>query len=97
MRGGAVLATLVVLAGCTTAPYTHRSQLMLVSPEQETKLGAQAYQQVLAPSRRPTASTGATTPERESTRLLASTCWYARAPSFVSCSGETSISWERCV
>ena len=51
MRGGAVLATLVVLAGCTTAPYTHRSQLMLVSPEQETKLGAQAYQQVLAKSR----------------------------------------------
>src|SRR5437899_13070333 len=51
MRGGAVLATLVVLAGCTTAPYTRRSQLMLVSPEQETKLGAQAYQQVLAKSR----------------------------------------------
>src|SRR5213593_2358651 len=51
MRGGAVLATLVVLAGCTTAPYTHRSQLMLVPPERETKLGAQAYQQVLAKSR----------------------------------------------
>jgi len=51
MRGGAVLATLVVLAACTTAPFTRRSQLMLVSPEQETKLGAQAYQQVLSKSR----------------------------------------------
>ena len=51
MRGGGGLATLVIVAGCATAPYTHRGQLILVSPEEETKLGAQAYQQVLAKSR----------------------------------------------
>ena len=50
MRAGAVVATLVLI-GCASAPYTHRSQLILVSPEEETKLGAQAYQQVLAKSR----------------------------------------------
>ena len=51
MRGGAGLATLAIVAGCARAPYTHRSQLILVSPEEETQLGAQAYQQVLAKSR----------------------------------------------
>src|SRR5205809_2750563 len=51
MRGGAGLATLAMVAGCARAPYTHRSQLILVSPEEETQLGAQAYQQVLAKSR----------------------------------------------
>jgi metalloendopeptidase OMA1, mitochondrial len=51
MRGGALVATLVLVAGCARAPYTHRSQLILVSAEEETKLGAQAYQQVLAKSR----------------------------------------------
>jgi metalloendopeptidase OMA1, mitochondrial len=47
------LALLIVLsvAACTQAPYTHRSQLILVSPEEENKLGAQAYQQVLSESR----------------------------------------------
>ena len=36
---------------CATTPYTRRSQLILISAEQETKLGAQAYQEVLAKSR----------------------------------------------
>src|SRR5438093_6604695 len=51
MRGGAGLATLAIVAGVARAPYTHRSQLILVSAEEETQLGAQAYQQVLAKSR----------------------------------------------
>lgn len=46
----AVLAAVVAVA-CSAAPYTRRSQLILVSPDQEAKLGAQAFQQVLAKSR----------------------------------------------
>src|SRR5919202_1411549 len=42
--GGAAL----LLCGCATAPITGRSQLMLVSAEQETALGAEAYHQVLS-------------------------------------------------
>lgn len=36
------------LLGCETAPYTHRKQFILVSPSQEMKLGAQAYQDTLS-------------------------------------------------
>src|SRR5258705_7283544 len=36
--------------GCVTAPYTGRSQLMLVSEPQEVSLGAQAYNQTLRDS-----------------------------------------------
>jgi len=40
--------TLVLCLGaCASAPYTHRSQLILVSESQESKLGADAYGQVL--------------------------------------------------
>ena len=37
-----------IAAGCETVPYTGRSQLQLMSPEQESQLGAQAFQQTLA-------------------------------------------------
>lgn len=46
-----VVVVLLALAACTTAPFTRRSQLILVSPEEEMKLGAKAYQQVLKESR----------------------------------------------
>jgi predicted Zn-dependent protease len=46
----AVIAVLAVL-GCASAPYTRRSQLILVSPSEESKLGAQAYREVLSKSR----------------------------------------------
>jgi metalloendopeptidase OMA1, mitochondrial len=39
--------TALLLCGCATAPITGRSQLMLVSAEQETALGVEAYRQVL--------------------------------------------------
>jgi predicted Zn-dependent protease len=39
--------TTLLLCGCATTPITGRSQLMLVSMEQETALGAQAYREVL--------------------------------------------------
>jgi predicted Zn-dependent protease len=38
---------LAVVSGCVSAPYTHRSQLMLVSESQEISLGVQAYHEVL--------------------------------------------------
>lgn len=50
-----ILAALL-LAGCVAAPYTRRSQLILVSAEQESKLGGQAFQEVLAKSRVTTAT-----------------------------------------
>ena len=45
------LLLLVLVAGCVQAPYTRRSQLILVSQEEEAKLGAQAFQQVLKKSK----------------------------------------------
>lgn len=43
-----VLPVSLILAACATAPYTQRSQLMLISPAEENQLGAQAFQQVLS-------------------------------------------------
>jgi predicted Zn-dependent protease len=42
---------LVVLAGCATAPYTGRKQLLMVSQEKEMSLGYQAFQQIKRRSR----------------------------------------------
>jgi metalloendopeptidase OMA1, mitochondrial len=39
--------TVLILCGCATTPITGRSQLMLVSADQETALGIEAYRQVL--------------------------------------------------
>jgi len=50
MRRGPLIVGLLVVVACASAPYTHRSQLMLVSADEEAKLGAQAYQEVLAKS-----------------------------------------------
>jgi predicted Zn-dependent protease len=49
MRKPIIFAALAlsVLAGCETAPLTGRSQLMMVSQEEERSLGLQAYQQVV--------------------------------------------------
>ena len=46
-----LLLLLGTLLGCARAPYTRRSQLILVSPEEESKLGQQAFQQVLSKSK----------------------------------------------
>ncbi len=42
------LVALVMVAACETVPYTGRSQLQLISAEQETQMGAQTYTQTLA-------------------------------------------------
>ncbi|HET7853795.1 MAG TPA: M48 family metallopeptidase [Candidatus Methylomirabilis sp.] len=43
-----LLPVAVILTACATAPYTQRSQLMLISPGEENQLGAQAFRQVLS-------------------------------------------------
>jgi predicted Zn-dependent protease len=45
------LAAPFVLAACETVPLTGRSQLQLVSPAQETAMGAEAYKEILAKAR----------------------------------------------
>jgi Zn-dependent protease with chaperone function len=39
---------LLILAGCATNPHTGRRQLLLLSEDQEVKLGVEGYQEVLA-------------------------------------------------
>ena len=49
---GRFVALIALLAlGCAKVPYTNRSQLILVSQQEETALGAQAFGQVVAKSR----------------------------------------------
>ena len=43
-----VLVVASIVAGCARTPYTNRSQLILVSAAEESKLGAQAYKEVLS-------------------------------------------------
>ncbi|KRT69102.1 MAG: Peptidase family M48 [candidate division NC10 bacterium CSP1-5] len=45
---GIILVPVLLLTACTTAPYTQRSQLMLISLGEENQLGAQAFQQILS-------------------------------------------------
>ena len=45
-----MIATFLValsLVACETVPYTGRSQLQLISPQEEGQMGVQAYQQIL--------------------------------------------------
>jgi predicted Zn-dependent protease len=44
------IVALLLAVACQQVPFTNRSQLILVSAEEETKLGAQAYREVLAKS-----------------------------------------------
>jgi predicted Zn-dependent protease len=49
LSGALVVAGIVT--ACETVPYTGRSQLQFMSPQQESQMGVQAYQQTLAKSR----------------------------------------------
>jgi len=44
---GPLLATLLLAAGCTSAPFTGRQQFILIGEAQELQLGASAYQEVM--------------------------------------------------
>ena len=48
LRRTCVLALFVLVAACETVPVTGRSQLNLLSPAEEAKLGGEAFTQVLA-------------------------------------------------
>lgn len=48
---GALLAVIAVASGCETVPVTGRSQIILLSEGEESKLGGEAYQQILAKSK----------------------------------------------
>ena len=43
----AVMLAAIVPAACETVPYTGRSQLQLISPQQESEMGVQAFQQIV--------------------------------------------------
>jgi predicted Zn-dependent protease len=47
MTAGVCLASLALAAGCATNPVTGRSQISLVSPQQELAIGREGYQAVL--------------------------------------------------
>lgn len=47
----ATLLAATLVAACETVPYTGRSQLQLMSPQQESQMGIQAYQQILGKSK----------------------------------------------
>lgn len=51
VRTCAALAVVALATACARVPYTNRSQLILVSQEQEVQLGAQAFQEVVRESR----------------------------------------------
>jgi predicted Zn-dependent protease len=51
MRGRVLVVVALLVAGCARAPYTGRSQLILLSPQEENALGARAFQEVVVESR----------------------------------------------
>jgi|SRR5688572_167653 len=52
MRGAvAKLLLPILLAACATVPFTNRRQLVLLSPGEEAKLGAQAFQEATSKAR----------------------------------------------
>ena len=42
-----MLSAMLLSAGCETVPITGRSQLQLISPAQESEMGAEAYKQII--------------------------------------------------
>lgn len=51
LRALALIGLALSVVACETAPFTGRSQLMLISDDQERALGLQAYQQVMSSER----------------------------------------------
>jgi metalloendopeptidase OMA1, mitochondrial len=43
----ATMMAAIIFAACETVPYTGRSQLQLISPQQESEMGVQAFQQIV--------------------------------------------------
>ena len=47
MWGGGLLLCMAILMACQTVPVTGRQQLIMLSAEEETRLGLSAYEQIL--------------------------------------------------
>jgi len=62
-----------VLTACETVPYTGRSQLQFMSPQQESELGAQAYQQTLAKAKLSSDAAASEMVTRVGSRIAAAT------------------------
>lgn len=69
----AALVAVGVVAACETVPYTGRSQLQFMSLDQESQLGAQAYQQTLAKARLSSDAAASETVTRVGSRIAAVT------------------------
>ncbi len=67
----AALALLLAAVGCAKAPYTNRSQMILMSSQQELALGMQASQQVLKESKEETNTPAAAMTRRVGQRIAA--------------------------
>lgn len=66
-----VLALFLAAFGCAKAPYTNRSQMILMSSQQELALGMQASQQVLSESKEETNTPAAAMTRRVGQRIAA--------------------------
>lgn len=51
MLGRLALICVLLAAGCVRAPYTNRRHVIVLSPQEEASLGAEAFQQVVSESR----------------------------------------------
>ena len=67
------LLTAGIVAACETVPYTGRSQLQFMSPEQESQLGAQAFQQTLAKAKLSSSAAASEMVTRVGSRIAAVT------------------------
>lgn len=50
------LLAVVTVAACETVPYTGRTQLQLMSPQEESQMGAQAYKEIVGKAKLSTAA-----------------------------------------
>ena len=82
MRWSALLCLAALVAGgCETVPITGRSQLQLVSGEQEVQMGAEAYKEILAKAKISTDPAANALVTRVGTRIAAAT-------------GRSDLPWE---
>ena len=66
-----ILALLLATFGCAKAPYTNRSQMILMSSQEELALGMQASQQVLSEAKEETNTPAAAMTRRVGQRIAA--------------------------
>jgi predicted Zn-dependent protease len=75
------LAVALGVSSCETVPITGRSQLLLVSPAQETEIGAHAYREVLGKAKLSADASANATVTRVGTRIAQAT-------------GKSELPWE---